>query len=392
MNELLKLAAERRKSIIEIRRRIHMYPEPGFKEFETAGTIQSELDRLQIPYTVVPPTGVVAAVEGERPGQTVALRADMDALELEEEAGHGYASRNPGLCHACGHDAHVAMLLGAAGILSERKSRLAGTVRLIFQPAEESFGGARTVVGAGGLEGASAIFGMHILGRLPAGMAAVASGPVMAAANHFQIRVKGRGGHGGMPHEGADAAVAAASVVMNLQSLVSREINPLETAVISIGRLHAGTAYNILAASAEMEGTTRCFTETVNSALEEKMERIVRHTALACGAEAEMTYTRSVPPTVNDPGLTAIAETSIDRICGPEKRVQMSPVTGAEDFAFYLEKVPGVFVFLGGGNEQKNLLYPQHHPSFDIEEDALEVGAALYACLALDFLKAKQSK
>jgi len=384
--EILKLAAERRQWVIDLRRQFHMYPEPGWEEHDTSAAIAAALDSLNIPFKRIAPTGIIADLEGGRPGRTVALRADMDALPLTEKNSHAYVSRNPGFCHACGHDAHMAMLLGAAGILAEVKNHLRGSIRLIFQPAEEIFGGAGTIIDAGGLNGVDSIFGMHILGRLPAGRAAVSPGAVMAAANHFTITVTGRSGHGGLPHQGVDALLAASAIVIHLQSIVSREIDPLDTAVVSIGRLSAGTAYNIIAGSAWMEGTTRCFTETMSSRLAKKIERVASNTARAYNTHAELAYAPSVPPTVNDPECAELAANTIDTLCGPENREQMTPLTGAEDFAFYLRKVPGVFVFLGGGNASRGLAYPQHHESFDIDEAALEVGAALYAQYAIDFL------
>ncbi len=385
---IAKVGADRRQAIVKLRRQFHMYPETGWQEYETRNTIQSYLDSLKIPFRSIPPTGIVATIEGVQPGKNVALRADMDALQLPEKNDHDYVSRNPGVSHACGHDAHMAMLLGAASILMDMRDQIRGTVKLVFQPAEEIFGGARAMIEAGALEGVNGIFGLHILGNLPVGQAAVAPGAIMSAANHFTICVRGRSGHGGLPHEGVDALLAASAIVINLQSIISREINPLDTAVVSVGRMEAGTAYNIIAGTAILEGTTRCFSEDINTSLPVKMERIISNTASAYAADAEFDYKRSVPPTVNDDFCTRLAEKSIDTIFGREKRTQLSPITGAEDFAFYLQQVPGVFVFLGGGNKEKGFAFAQHHESFDIDEDALELGAALYAQYALDFLSA----
>ncbi|MFW6428456.1 MAG: amidohydrolase [Desulfosalsimonas sp.] len=383
---IARLAADQQQMMVGLRRHFHMYPETGLNEYETSAEIQSALVRLGIPFKTVSPTGLIATIEGAQPGRTVALRADMDALPLQEKNENDYVSRNPGVCHACGHDAHMAMLLGAAAVLAGIKDQIKGTVKLVFQPAEEIFSGARVIIDAGGIDGADGIFGLHIMGHLPVGQAAVSPGPIMAAANHFTVNVSGRSGHGGRPHEGVDALLAASSIVMNLQSIASREVNPLDTVVVSIGRLSAGTAYNITAGSAVLEGTTRCFSEDVNKALPERMERIITNTARAYGAEARLDYTPSVPPTVNDPFCTNLAEKTIDEVCGTDNRRRQQPVTGAEDFALYLERIPGVFVFLGAGNKEKGLAFPQHHGSFDIDEDALPIGAALYAGYAVDFL------
>ncbi len=384
--DIWKLAAERREEITKLRRHFHMNPEPAWEEHETSAYIQACLEWLGIPFTLIPPTGVLASIEGSQPGKTVALRSDMDALRITEKNEHDYVSRNPGFCHACGHDAHMAMLLGAAEVLAEIRDSIKGRVKLIFQPAEEMFGGAKAVIDAGALEGVDAIFGLHILGRFPAGLAAVSHGTIMSCANHFTVEVTGRSGHGGLPHEGVDALLAASAIVMNLQCITSRETNPLDSVVVSVGIMNAGTAYNIIAGSARLEGTTRCFSEDINDSLESRMERIVKNTALAYSAEAVLDYSRSVPATVNDPFCTRLAEQSVDSVLGKENRVQLPPLTGAEDFAFYLSKVPGVFVFLGGGNKDKGLDFAQHHESFDIDEDALVHGAALYARYAADFL------
>ncbi|MCF8109870.1 MAG: amidohydrolase [Desulfobacteraceae bacterium] len=389
---ILKLAADQRQMMVRLRRQFHMYPETGWNEHETSAAVQAALERLDIPFTTVAQTGVIAVIEGGQPGGTVALRADMDALPLQEKNGHDYVSRNPGVCHACGHDAHMAMLLGAAAVLVDIRDQIKGRVKLVFQPAEEIFGGAGAIIDAGGINGTDGIFGLHIIGNLPAGQAAVSPGPVMAAANHFTVDVTGRSGHGGRPHEGVDALLAGSPIIMNLQSVASREINPLDTVVVSVGRLSAGTAYNIIAGSALLEGTTRCFSEHVNEVLPGRMERVIKNTAQAYGAGADLDYTPSVPPTVNDLSCTRLAEKTIDQVCGSGNRGRQQPVTGAEDFALYLRQVPGVFVFLGGGNKEKGLVFPQHHESFDIAEEALSVGAALHARYAVDFLNTFEKK
>ncbi len=369
------------------RRHFHRHPEPSGQEWETARAIQAELKDLGIPFVPIAQAGILATITGKKPGPVIALRADMDALEITETATHEYCSRNAGLCHACGHDAHMAMLLGAAKILVDIQDTLRGTVKLLFQPAEESFGGARAVIAEGGLEGVDTIFGLHILGRLPHGLVSVTPGPIMAAANRFVIEVTGKSGHGGLPHEGVDAIVAASALVMNLQTIASREISPIDPVVVSVGRFSAGTRYNVIAGSARLEGTTRCFTEEINNRLPQIMERLATQTAATYRAEAALTYTRGAPPTVNDAVCAERARTTAQKVCGQQGLISLPQMTGAEDFSLYLQAIPGVFVFLGGANPDKGLSFPQHHDAFDIDEEALPLGAALYVQYAFDFLE-----
>ncbi|MFH2130303.1 MAG: M20 family metallopeptidase [bacterium] len=384
--DVIQLVAPHKQYVIDMRREFHQHPEPSWKETETSRRIKRELDSMGIPYRPAGDPGLVATIEGAHPGKTVALRADMDALEVTEANEVDYKSQNPGISHACGHDAHMAMLLGAARVLNGIKAEIRGTVKLIFQPAEELVSGAESIIRDGGLDGVDTIFGIHIIGFLPIGLICAQAGARLSSADHFEIRIKGQGGHGGLPHQGVDAIVAASAVVMNLQSIVSRECDPTEPVVVSIGMFHAGTRNNVIADSARLEGTVRLFNKELGQQMPGIIERIARSTAQAYRAEAELTYTVGVPPTVNDPGCAQRAAASIQKIAGEGALFEVPPVTGAEDFAFYTEKVPGVFVFLGAGNEAKGGLYPQHHEKFNIDEDALETGTALHVQYALDFL------
>ncbi len=381
-----KKVSQYKQYIIDMRREFHMHPEPSWKEVETSGRVKRELDRMGISYRSVADPGLVATIEGAKAGKTIALRADMDALEVTEANETDYKSQNEGISHACGHDAHMAMLLGAAQVLNDMKNELQGTVKLIFQPAEELVSGAETVIREGGLDGVDSIFGIHIFGLLPIGLICAQEGARLSSADHFEITVKGQGGHGGMPQQGVDAVVAASAVVMNLQSIVSREIDPVDPAVVSVGMFHAGTRNNVIADTARLEGTVRLFNSEIGKQMPGIIERIAKSTAQAYRADAELTYTVGVPPTVNDPTCTKRAVETIRKIAGETALFEAPQATGAEDFAFYAEKVPGVFVILGAGNEKKGAVYPQHHEKFTIDEDALEIGTALHVQYALDFL------
>jgi len=372
--------------ITDMRREFHMYPEIGWQEVNTSKRIQEELDKMGIPYIPAAKTGIIATIEGKKGGKTVSLRADMDALEVEELNEVDYKSRNKGVSHACGHDGHMAMLLGAAKVLSEIKNELNGTVKLIFQPAEEAMNGAPSIIEDGGLDGVDNIFGIHIIGMFPVGLISVGKGPRMSSADHFFIDVIGKGGHGGMPDQTVDSVVAASAIVMNLQSIASREINPVEPVVISVGKFHAGTRYNVIAGSARLEGTTRCFDHEIGKKLPDIMERIITNTAKSYRAEAKLEYVKGVPPTVNETKSADRTEKMVINTYGKDVLFQMPPITGAEDFSFYLEKVPGVYIFIGAMNEEKKACQAQHHERFNIDEDALEIGTVLHVQYSLDFL------
>lgn len=387
--KLKDIVKRERTYVIDLRRHFHMYPETAWNEEKTSQKIKYELANLGIPFIPVAKTGVIATVKGDKPGKTIALRADMDALEVHELNDLDYKSKNKGVSHACGHDAHMAMLLGAAKILNGIKDELKGSVKLIFQPAEEVLNGAVTVIEEGGLDGVDTIFGIHIIGLLPAGMVVAGTGPILSSADFFKIDVKGMGGHGGMPDQGVDAVVTASAIIMNLQTIASREVSPTEPVVVSIGVLNAGTRNNVIAGEARMEGTTRCYNDVVRKKLPEAMERIIKNTASAYRAEAYLEYINGAPPTVNDVACTERAKTVINNVFGKDALIDFPPMTGAEDFAFYQRKVPGVFIFLGAGNEDKGASYPQHHEKFNIDEDVLEVGTMLNVQYALEFLNEK---
>lgn len=373
--------------VVDMRREFHKYPEPSWQETETSKRIMRELDEMGVPYRSIAEFGVLGIIKGKNDDRTVALRADMDALEVREANEVDYKSQNEGISHACGHDAHMAMLLGAARILNGIKDELSGTVILIFQPAEESTeSGAKRFIEEGGLDGVDGIFGIHIYGLLPIGTASAQQGARLSSADDFQIKVKGQGGHGGMPDQGVDAILAASAIVMNLQSIVSRETGPAEPVVVSIGMFNSGTQNNVIADKAILEGTVRVFNKEIGDRMPGMIERIAKSTAQTYRANAELSYSAGVPPLVNDSVCTERAVKTIRTIMGDSALLELPQVTGADDFAFYEEKVPGVFVILGAMNEEKDACFAQHHENFNIDEDALETGMALHVQYVLNFL------
>lgn len=384
---IAEMAKDCKQYVIDIRREFHMYPESSLKEYRTSSRIKEELERMGIPCRVAAGTGVIGVIKGGRPGKTVALRADIDALELTELNGVSYKSRNEGLMHGCGHDAHAAMLLGAAGILNSVKAGIGGEVRLLFQPAEEIAKGALGLIEEGALDGVDCVLGIHMWSGMECGRVSLEAGPRLAATDLFTIRVKGKGGHGSMPNQGIDAVVVASAIVMNIQSIVSREMNPLEPVVVSIGKITSGTRFNIIASEAELLGGTRCFSREIRKELPEIIERIAKNTAAAYRAEAELEYHFNTGPVINDEEPVRIGQGTIEKLFGRDALAHMEKATGGEDFALYLDKVPGAMAYVGTANREKDTCYPHHHGRFNIDEEALEAGCALYAQYALDFLE-----
>lgn len=373
-----------KQNVIDLRREFHKYPEASLCEYKTIDRIGQELDKLGVPYKKVADTGIIAEIKGNNPGRTVALRADIDALSVTELAECEYKSENEGFMHACGHDCHISMLLGAAMILSEIKNELNGTVRLLFQPAEEVAAGAKKMIADGALDGVDGVFGIHVWSDIESGSVCVQEGPLMASADLFTINVKGKGGHGSAPHQGVDAVVASSAIVMNLQSIVSRELSPLEPAVVSIGSLQVGSRFNVIASEGTLCGTTRSFNPNVRNKFPEMIQRIAQDTASTYRAEAKLEYNFATPVVINDTNCSKIAEKSLDEIGA--KSIIVEKITGGEDFAEYMSIVPGMIALVGVRNEVKGACYPQHHPMYTVDEDALEIGTALYAQYAKDFL------
>lgn len=381
----IKLLGEKYKDyMVELRRYFHENPEPSKEEYNTSEKIKEELDKMGIPYVSIAETGVIGTIKGDKPGKTVALRADMDALQVKECTGFSFASKKEGLMHACGHDGHMASLLGAAKILNEIKNEINGTVKLFFQPAEETATGARKMIEEGALEGVDGVFGIHIWADVELGKISVEAGPRMASTDLFRINVTGKGGHGSLPHQGVDAVVAASAIVLNLQSIVSREVSPLETAVVSVGQIKSGSRFNVIAPDAFMDGTTRAFNPEVRGKFHEMIDRIAKNTAAAYRAEAETEYEYLVPVTINDEACSKIAEEAVIKTFGENALTKFPKITGSEDFSYFSEQREGVLCFVGTGTAD---YYPHHHPKFSVSEDSLPIAASMYAAYAVNYLK-----
>lgn len=386
--DIRKEILEREDYIIELRRQFHQYPELGMKEYRTSKRIKEELDRMKIPWQAFGETGIAGVIGDGKKGKTIALRADMDALKIEEKTGASYASKMSGLMHGCGHDGHMAALLGAAAFLKDHEEELQGRVKLIFEPSEEDCRGALLVCKSGVLEGVESIFGLHIFTDMEYGQISIEPGERMATTDIFRIKLLGKSGHAGKPHQCIDATVAAAALVMGLQTLVSRELNPLAAAVVSIGHITSGHQYNVISGEALLEGTVRSFREEDRLLLEQGIKRMAEQTAGAYRVEAEVDYQPSLhPAVVNDEADAGIALTGAKRVFAPNSFVSIPKIFLGEDFSIYQTKIPGTFAFVGGGNAEKGLIYPNHHDKFDIDERVLVDGACLHAAYALEHLK-----
>lgn len=389
MKPLLAQATDIQDEVIDARRRLHRDPEVSFKEYRTSQFIKDILGGLGI--EIIDwggETGVVGLLRGDRPGPVVALRADIDALPIQEENECSYVSQNKGVMHACGHDVHTACLLGAARLLAENRENLKGAVKFIFQPAEEVNAGAKAMIAAGVLENppVSAIFGLHNNPNIPSGQICLQAGGLMAAVDTTFLTIKGSGGHGAIPHRTRDPITAAAAVIQGLQNIVSRHVDPLEPLVISFGSIHGGDANNVIPEKVELKGTVRTFSPALRSQMPEQMRSVIDGIASAMRTTADFVYRQDLPPVVNPPDLVAWCRTSLEKVFGSGGIVTTAPVMGGEDFACFQEKVPGVFLFLGVGNPAKGIVHQWHHPQFNIDEDGLRFGATALAQLAVDYL------
>jgi amidohydrolase len=374
-----------------MRRDFHAHPELGFQEVRTSGIVARELNALGLEVrSGVGGTGVVALLEGSKPGPVLLIRADMDALPILEETGAPYASQNPGVMHACGHDGHTAVLLTVAKMLHAHRTELSGTVKFMFQPAEEGMGGAEKMIADGVLENpkVDVALGLHVWNEKPVGWIGISSGPAMAGAEIFKIKVFGKGGHGAVPHLAVDPILAAAQIITALQGIVARNVAPLQTAVVSICTIHAGETFNVIPPAAQMTGTIRSFEPGVRALVLERFEKTVHSVAEGMGCKAEIDLQMLTPATINHADTAARVQAVAERLF-PQSDVDPANYTtmGSEDFAFVLEKVPGCFFFIGSANHEKGLDAGHHHPKFDIDETALPRGAALMAATAVDFLK-----
>lgn len=373
--------------MIAFRRDLHAHPELPWEEFRTTEKVAQALDAIGIPYRLTKPTGVIADIKGGKPGKTVALRADMDALPVQELNDQlSYKSQTPGKMHACGHDSHTAMLLTAAKALYEHRDQLRGNVRLIFQPAEEIAQGAIEMIKQGAIEGVDNVFGMHIWSIAPSGKISCNVGSSFASADLLKVTFKGRGGHGSMPEACVDAAVVASSFVMNLQAIVARETSPLESAVVSIGRMDVGTRFNVIAENAVLDGTVRCFNIESRERIKAAIERYAQHTAAIYGATAQVDYIYGTLPVINEERSALLAQSTIRQAFGDSALIAGKPTTGGEDFSFFMENIPGCYALVGTGNPEKGSNWAHHHGCFNIDEDTMAMGAELYAQYAYNYL------
>ena len=360
---------------------LHMHPELSYEEYETTERIKRELAAAGIEILQIPlKTGVTAIVRGAKPGKTYGLRCDIDALPIEEETDLPYKSKTPGKMHACGHDFHTAAVFGAALLLQERKEELQGTVKILFQPAEESSHGAETVLETGVLSDVTAIFGLPSAAYLPVGTLGIRAGSVMAAVDRFELNITGTGCHGGHPDEGVDTILVAASVIQAFQSIVGRNLNPFHTGVVSVTRINGGNTWNVIPDKVELEGTVRSMEKDDRIFIERRMREIAEHTAAAYGANAELLWYPGPPATVNEKAWSAFAQ-KVAEESGFEVVPQRNS-TGGEDFAFYLEKIPGCFINVGTG-----VGYPNHHPKFYADEAALTPAAEYLEKLLVEALR-----
>ena len=373
-------------SVVQVRRDLHMHPELGFQEERTASRVAETLRKLGFEvHTGIATTGVVGVMEGSKPGRTIMLRADMDALPIFEENETEYRSRFDGKMHACGHDGHVAILLGAAHLIAQRKDELAGKVCLLFQPAEEGYGGARVMVEEGVIErfGIERAYGLHLSSKYPTGQLGFREGPFYASSDSIEIEVLGKGGHGSAPHDAIDPIYTAASFVTSVQQIVSRQVDPLEPAVVTIGSFHGGTIHNVIPRNVKMLGTVRAFNEDVRNAMPERIERVLKACCDASGAKYEFDYLWRYPVTANDAAQTHYARELAEQHFGNDRVFEAAKLTGAEDFSFFAMRVPACFYTLGCAGDPQRAA-PHHSSTFDIDETALPTGVAMMTALAFD--------
>ncbi len=377
--------------VVGWRRYLHRNPELSFQEEETSRFVYETLESFgDLDLSRPTPTSVVARLVGEGPGPTVALRADMDALPIEEENDFEFASRKPGVMHACGHDGHTAMLLGAAKVLLGMRERVRGEIRFLFQHAEEQPpGGAVQMVEAGVMEGVNAVIGIHLSSYLPVGKIGLGYGPMGAAADTFELSISGKGGHAARPNRVVDTVAIAAQVVTNLQHVVSRTADPLDNVVVSVTRIAGGTTHNVIPETVEMEGTVRALQEEAREKVAGTMERVIKGITEAHGASYSFEYRRGYRPVVNDEGVTRVVEETARKVFGEASIEHLPPAMGSEDFSAFQRVAPGSFFSVGARNEEKGIIYPHHHPRFTIDEVALPIGVKMFVCAAFELLDAE---
>lgn len=392
LEELFKRYEELYPELVAIRRDLHMYPEISHEEVETPKKVAEYLTNLGLDVrTGVGGRGVVGVLKGGKPGRTIALRADFDALPIQDEKEVEYKSKVPGVMHACGHDLHTAALLGVAKVLSEIKEAVPGTVVFLHQFAEESTpGGAQFMIEDGCLDGVDAVYGAHVMSHEPVGTVQVVEGYASSAQDDFYVEVQGLGGHGSSPHTTVDALVTACQLVLNYQQIISRRVSPMRQAALTVGAIHSGNATNIIPDSASLKGTVRTYDEETRTMIEKAMEQITKSTCEAAGATANFKYINDCPSMFNDATETNRVREVASWIMGAENVSEGEKMTGSEDFAYYQKVVPGTYFMVGGGNPELNAIYPHHHPKFNVDEQSIQHIGKIFIGSALHFLSEGQ--
>jgi amidohydrolase len=387
MENIHQRVSEHKDLIIKMRRDLHRIPETAYTEKKTSAYVADYLNSLGLEVqTEIAQYGVVGLLKTDRPGPTLMIRADMDALPLEEDTGLDFASQHEGVMHACGHDAHMTMVLGAATVFSRIKNELIGNIKFLFQPAEEGPGGAKPMIEAGVMENPKVDYsiGCHVWPDIPEGTIGVRSGPFLAAMDRFDLKIKGRGGHGAMPHLCKDALEVGTQVVNALQRIASRHMDPLEPTVVTVGTFHAGTAFNIIPGEAELSGTTRTFNPETWKTWESRVEKVIRGVCESMGVDFELKYSQGYPVTINDESAAEVVRRCAAKVVGEDRVVEPPKTMGGEDFAFYAQKSKGCFFALGVGRESAA---PVHNPKFDFNEDVLLLGTETHCRVGLELLK-----
>jgi amidohydrolase len=388
LNQLFNRLEELYPELVEFRRDMHMYPELSFQEERTPQKIAEYLTELGLEVqTQVGGRGVVGILKGGKPGKTVALRADFDALPIQDEKDVPYKSQVPGVMHACGHDIHTAGLLGVAKVLSEVRQKLEGNVVFIHQHAEElPPGGAIAMIEDGCLDGVDVIYGVHVWSGIEIGKVGFKENDTMAAADAFEIKIKGKGGHGATPHLTVDSLVLGSQLVLNLQQIVSRRIDPLQPAVVTVGAFHSGEAFNVIPDTAVIKGTVRTFNEEVRTYIEETIGHMTKTVCDGAGGAFEYNYIKGYPALCNQPEETQRVQGLATKLLGEENVHTMKAIMGGEDYAYYLQKIPGTFFFVGGGNPDIGATYPHHHPMFNVDEKSMLITGKLFISSILNYM------
>lgn len=392
INKITSRVTHIEEDLLKWRRHIHQYPELSFNEYKTADYVEQELKAIGN-LTIERPTetSVVARLCGDKKGKIIALRADMDALPIEEQNNLSFKSENPGVMHACGHDAHTSMALGAAKILAELKDAIEGEVRFIFQHAEELFpGGAKELVDLGVMDGVDQIICGHVRSRMKTGKVGVLEGYVLSSPDTFSIKIIGKGGHAAHPQFNVDSVLIASQIVMSLQHIASRLVDPIDDLVLSVTKIHGGSAYNVMPQTVEIAGTVRTFDVNLKDKVKDFIEGIVKGITSTYGATYELHYTEGYLPVYNDSNVAKTVKQTVSELYGKEALADIQRGMGGEDFSAYLQKAPGCFYYLGSGFEDEKLNYPHHHPKFTLNEKVLPIGVKVHVNTILKLLKEKE--